>query len=96
MRTRVHIGIQKKAGNIPILSRCVGTTPTHLKRPIGINNDTIVYGVVAASSRRSTIYPARRFLVIPSKQESTLSNIEKLSNLLHNVGALPSYVHHIL
>ena len=63
MRTRVHIGIQKKAGNIPILSRCVGTTPTHLKRPIGINNDSIVHGVVAASSRRSTIYPARRFLV---------------------------------
>jgi hypothetical protein len=27
MRTRVHIGIQKKAGNIPILLRCVGTTP---------------------------------------------------------------------
>ncbi len=63
MRTRVHIGIQKKAGNIPILSRRVGTTPTRLNRPIGINNDPIVHGVVAASSRHSTIYPARRFLV---------------------------------
>ena len=63
MRTRVHIGIQKKAGNTPILSRYVGTTPTHLYRPIGINNDPIVRGVVAASSRRSTIYLARPFLV---------------------------------
>ena len=63
MRTRVHIGIQKKAGNILILSRRVGTTPTRLNRPIGINNDPIVHGVVAASSRRSTIYPAHRFLV---------------------------------
>ena len=63
MRTRVHIGIQKKAGNIPILYGRVGTTPTRLNRPIGINNDPIVHGVVAASSRRSTIYPARRFLV---------------------------------
>ena len=44
MRTLVHIGIQKKAGNIPILSRRVGTTPTRLNRPIGINNDPIVYG----------------------------------------------------
>ena len=61
MRTRVHIGIQKKAGNIPILSRRVGTTPTRLNCPIGINNDPIVYGVVAASSQRSTIYLARRF-----------------------------------
>ena len=61
MRTRVHIGIQKKAGNIPILSRCVGTTPTRLNSPIGINNDPIVDGVVAASSQRSTIYLARRF-----------------------------------
>ena len=63
MRTRVHIGIQKKAGNIPILSRCVGTTPMHLNHPIGGNNDPIVHGVVAASSQRSTIYPARRFRV---------------------------------
>ena len=63
MCTRVHIGIQKKAGNIPILSRRVGTTPTRLNRPIGINNDPIVHGVVAASSQRSTIYPARLFLV---------------------------------
>jgi hypothetical protein len=61
MRTRVHIGMQKKAGNTPILSRRVGTTPTRLNHPIGINNDPIVYGVVAASSRRSTIYLARRF-----------------------------------
>ena len=45
MRTQVHIGIQKKAGNIPILSRRVGTTPTRLNRPIGINNDPIVHGV---------------------------------------------------
>ena len=60
MRTRVHIGIREKAGNIPILSRHVGTTPTRLKRPIGINNDPIVHGIVAASSRRSTIYLARR------------------------------------
>ena len=63
MSTRVHIGIQKKGGNIPILPRCVGTTPTHLNHPIGSNNAPIVHGVVAASSRRSTIYPARRFLV---------------------------------
>ena len=63
MRTRVHIGIQKKAGNTPILSRRVGTTPTRLNRPIGINNDLIVHGVVAASSRRSTIYLARSCLV---------------------------------
>ena len=63
MSTRVHIGIQKKAGNIPILSRRVGTTPTRLNRPIGINTDPIVHGVVAASSQRSTIYLARRFLV---------------------------------
>jgi hypothetical protein len=63
MSTRAHIGTQKKAGNIPILSRRVGTTPTRLNRPIGINNDPIVHGVVAASSRRLTIYPARRFLV---------------------------------
>ena len=61
MRTRVHIGIQKKAGNTPILSRRVGTTPTRLNRPIGINNDPIVHGIVAASSRRSAIYLARRF-----------------------------------
>ena len=63
MSTRVHIGIQKKAGNIPILSRRVGTTPTRLNRPIGISNNPIVHGVVAASSRRSTIYLTRRFLV---------------------------------
>ena len=63
MSTRVHIGILKKAGNIPILSRRVGTTPTRLYRPIGINNDPIVHGVVAASSQRSTIYLARLFLV---------------------------------
>ena len=63
MSTRVHIGTRKKAGNISILPRCVGITPTHLYRPIGINNAPIVYGVVAASSRRCTIYPARRFLV---------------------------------
>ena len=50
MRTRVHIGIQKKAGNIPILYRRVGTTSTRLNRPIGINNDPIVHGIVAASS----------------------------------------------
>ncbi len=62
MRTRVHIGIQKKAGNTPILSRRVGTTfTTRSNRPIGINNDPIVHGIVAASSRRSTIYLARRF-----------------------------------
>ena len=61
MRTRVHIGIREKAGNIPILSQRVGTTPTRLKRPIGINNDPIVHCIVAASSRRSTIYLARRF-----------------------------------
>ena len=61
MRTRVHIGIQKKAGNTPILSRRVGTTPTRLNRPIGINNDPIVHGIVAASSRRSTLNLARRF-----------------------------------
>ena len=84
MCTRVHIGIQKKAGNIPILSRRVGTTPTCLNRPIGINNDPIVHGVVAASSRRSTIYPARLLLynyyvlVSTRRQESTLSNIEKI------------------
>ena len=30
MRTRVHIGIQKKAGNTSILYRRVGTTPTRL------------------------------------------------------------------
>ena len=59
MRTRVHIGIQKKAGNTPILSRRVGTTPTRSNHPIGINNDSIVHGVVTASSRRSTIYLAR-------------------------------------
>ncbi len=63
MRTRVHIGIQKKAENTPILYRRVGTAPTRLNRPIGISNDPIVRGVVAASSRRSTIYPARRFPV---------------------------------
>ena len=63
MRTRVHIGIQKKAGNIPIFYRRVGTAPTRLIRPIGINNDPIVRGVVAASSRRSTVYLARPFRV---------------------------------
>ncbi len=63
MRTRVHIGIQKKAGNTPIFYRRVGTAPTRLNRPIGINNHPIVRGVVAASSRRSTIYLARPFLV---------------------------------
>ena len=63
MRTRVHIGIRKKAGNIPILYRRVGTTPTRLYRTIGTNNDPIVRGVVAASSRRSTFYLARPFLV---------------------------------
>jgi hypothetical protein len=54
MRMRVHIGIQKKAGNIPILSRRVGTTPKRLNRPVCINNDPIVHGVVAASSRLAT------------------------------------------
>ena len=63
MRTRVHIGIQKKAGNIPILSRRVGTTPTRLNRPIGINNDPIVHGIVAVSSRRSTLLSGAPFLV---------------------------------
>ena len=61
MRTRVHIGIQKKAGNIPILYGRVGTTPTRSNRPIGINNDPIVHGIVAASSRRSTLNLTRRF-----------------------------------
>jgi len=105
MRTRVHIGIQKKAGNIPILPRCVGTTPTHLKRPIGINNDPIVHGVVAASSRRATlddlsgapfsctIFMYEEFLV---NRKVPFLMSRRLSNLLHNVGALPSYVHHIL
>ena len=103
MRTRVHIGIQKKAGNIPILSRCVGTTPTHLK-----TSDRYQQWSDRPRCRRSVLatlydlsgapFSSTIFYVggIPSKQESTLSNIEKLSNLLHNVGALPSYVHHIL
>jgi hypothetical protein len=46
---------EQETGNIPILSRCIGTTPTHQYRPIGINNDPIVHGVLATSSRRSTI-----------------------------------------
>ena len=56
MSTRVHIGTQKKGGNIPILPRCVGITPTHLYRPIGIDNDPIVHSVVA------TPRDARRFV----------------------------------
>ena len=63
MSTLVHIGTQKKAGNIPILSQCVGITPTHLYRPIGIDNDPIVRSVLAASSRRCTIYRARQLSV---------------------------------
>ena len=61
MRTRVHIGIRKKAGNIPILSRRVGTTPTRLNRPIGINKDPIVHGIVAAPRDARLFYLARRF-----------------------------------
>jgi len=92
MSTRVHIGTHKKAGNIPILSRCVGTTPTHLYCPIGINNDPIIHGVLATSSRRprdvlaaqddSSSAPAslHKFYVggIPSRQERVLSNHEKI------------------
>ena len=63
MSTRVQIGTQKKEGNIPILPRCVGTTPTHLYRPIGINNDPIGYSVVATTSRRSTVCRARQLSV---------------------------------
>ena len=55
MSTRVHIGTQKKAGNIPILSRCVGIAPTHLYRPIGIDNDPIVHSVLATSSLLATL-----------------------------------------
>ena len=60
MCMRAHIGTQKKGGNIIILPRCVGTTPTHLYRPIGIDNDPIVHGIVATSSRRSTVCRARQ------------------------------------
>jgi hypothetical protein len=94
MSTLVHIGTQKKAGNIPILSQCVGITPTHLYRPIGIDNDPIVHSVLAASSQRprsvlATLYDlssAPTFGTIfilgasPRKQESVLSNNEKITN----------------
>ena len=80
MSTRVHIGMHKKAGNIPILSQCVGTTPAHLYRPIGINNDPIVHGVLATLDDSSSA-PAslHKFYVegIPSRQERVLSNHKK-------------------
>ena len=88
MSTRVPIGTQKKGGNIPILSRCVGITPTNLYRPIGIDNDPIIRSVLATSSRRSTIYDlsgAPTFGTIfilgasPSRQERVLSNTEKIT-----------------
>jgi hypothetical protein len=102
MRTRMRIGTHKKAGNILILLRCVGTTPTHQYCPIGINNDPIIHGVLAASSRRSTIHQAHQFLytnfmyeeLLVERKESFLIT-RRLSTLLHNVGALPSYGHHI-
>ena len=92
MSTRVHNGTQKKEGNTPILPRCVGTTPTHLYHPIGINNDPIGYSVVATSSRRSTVCRlsgAPTFCTIfllgasPSRQESVLSNIKKIIESSH-------------
>ena len=61
--SRSCIGTRKKGGYIPILSRRVGTSPTRLNRPIGINNDPIVHGVVAASSRRSTLLSGAPVLV---------------------------------
>jgi len=63
MCMRAHIGTQKKGGNMLILPRCVGTTPTHLYRPIGLDNDPIVHGIVATSSRRSTVCRARQLSV---------------------------------
>ena len=81
MSTRVHIGTHKKAGNIPILLRCVRTTPTHLYCPIGINNDPIIHGVLAAQDDSSSA-PAslHKFYVggIPSREERVLSNHEKI------------------
>ena len=83
MSTRVQIGTQKKEGNIPILPRCAGTTPAHLYRPIGINNDPIVHGVLATLDDSSSA-PAslHKFYVegIPSRQERVLSNTEKIPN----------------
>ena len=102
MCTRAHIGTQKKGGNILILPRCVGTTPTHLYRPIGIDNDPIVHGIVATSSRVRRFVGRANFRTIfvlgtsPCRQEEPFLMLRRLSNLLHNVGALPSYVHHIL
>ena len=84
MRTRVHIGIQKKAGNIPILSRRVGTTPTRLNRPIGINNDPIVYGV-SQRPRDALLFIWRAVsstifyvLLNTRRREILVSNIEKI------------------
>ena len=105
MRTRVHIGIRKKAGNIPILSRRVGTTPTRLNRPIGINNDPIVRGVVAACSVLATFddlssapFSSTIFYILLNtrRKEIPFLILRRLFNLLYNVGTLPSYVHHIL
>ena len=59
MCMRAHIGTQKKGGNIIILPRCVGTTPTHLYRPIGIDNDPIVHGIVCnflGITKRSSLH----------------------------------------
>ena len=99
VRTRVHIGIQKKAGNIPILSRCVGTT---LRIYIVWSVSKMIRSSTASSQRPRddssgapfsiTIFMYEEFLV--DRKESFLIT-RRLSSLLYNVGALPSYVHHI-
>jgi len=86
MCTRAHIGTQKKGGNILILPRCVGTTPTHLYRPIGLDG-------LSGAPTFGTIFVLG---TSPCRQEEPFLRLRRLSNLLHNVGALPSYVHHIL